>query len=210
VAGDPKAPGVFISVTRRGAPPATATATNVTLTPDTKLVLWDAGRPPAVLATAAELNRDLHQNPRLPVAITPYPSPSGNEVAVAVQPPYGSTTSGIVIMNRAGRVLSTVAASAGPTGADRIAWSPSGTALAYPAGGRRGAALGIWTNRGQVRREPFPASTAAEYQSCLWSPDGQSVICASGGTGQQWVIATMAGDTMTPLHGPGAPVAWLP
>jgi hypothetical protein len=209
-AGDPKTAGVFISVARRGPPVATATATNLSVGPDSKLWLRDAGRPAVLLATAADLDRDLHQSPRLQVAMTPYPSPSGNEVAVTVQPQSGSTTSGIVILNRSGRVLGTVATSAGPTGADHIAWSPSGTALAFPAGGRGGAALGIWIKSGQVKREAFPASTAAEYQSCLWSPDGQSIICASGGTGQQWVIATMAAHAMTPIQGPGAPVAWLP
>jgi hypothetical protein len=209
-AGDPKTAGVFISVARRGPPVATATATNLSVGPDSKLWLRDAGRPAVLLATAADLDRDLHQSPRLQVAMTPYPSPSGNEVAVTVQPQSGSTTSGIVILNRSGRVLGTVATSAGPTGADHIAWSPSGTALAFPAGGRGGAALGIWIKSGQVKREAFPASTAAEYQSCLWSPDGQSIICASGGTGQQWVIATMAAHAMTPIQGPGVPVAWLP
>jgi hypothetical protein len=197
VAGDPKAVGVFISVARRGPPAATATATNLSVAPDSKLWLRDAGRPAVLLATAANLDRDLHLSPRLQVEMTPYPSPSGNEVAVTVQPQFGSNTSGIVILNRSGRVLSTVATSAGPTGGDSIAWSPSGTALAFPQSGR-------------VKREAFPSSTAAEYQSCLWSPDGQSIICASGGTGQQWVIATMAAHNMTPIHGPGAPVAWLP
>lgn len=209
-AGDPKAAGVFAAVARRGPPVATATASSMSAAPDSKLWLRDAGRPAVLLATAAGLDRDLHQSPRLPVAITPYPSPSGNEVAVTVQPQYGSTTSGIVILNRSGRVLGTVATSAGPPGTDSVAWSPSSTALAFPAGGRGGAALGIWIRSGQVKREAFPASTAAEYQSCLWSPDGQSIICASGGTGQQWVIATMAAHAMTPIHGPGAPVAWLP
>ena len=208
--GDPKAAGVFIPVPRRGPPVATSTATNLAVAPDTKLLLRDAGHPPVLLATAADLNRDLRQSPRLPVAITPYPSPSGNEVAVKVQPQYGSGTSGIVILDRSGRVLGTVATSAGPAGADPIAWSPSATALAFPAGGRGGPALGIWIRSGQVKREAFPPSTAAEYQSCLWSPDGQSIICASGGSGQQWVIATMAAHKMTPITGPGAPVAWLP
>jgi hypothetical protein len=209
-AGDPKAVGAFISVARPGPPAATATATNLSVAPDSKLWLRDAGRPAVLLATAADFDRDLHQSPRLQVALTPYPSPSGNEVAVTVQPQYASSTSGVVILSRAGRVLGTIATSAGPTGNDRVAWSPSGTALAFPAAGRGKPALGIWTQGGQLRKTPFPASTAAEYKYCLWSPDGQSVLCASGDVGQQWVIATMAAHKMTPIHGPGAPVAWLP
>jgi hypothetical protein len=206
VAGDPQAAGVFASVAGR----VVATTAVSHVVPDSRVELRDAGQPVVVLATAAELDHDLHQSRHLPVALTSYPSPSGNEVAVTVQPEYGSSTSGVVILNRAGKVLGTIATSAGPVGTGSVAWSPSGTSLAFPAAGRTSPSLTIATMTGQLQRQPFPASTAAEYRYCLWSPDGQSIICASGGVGQQWVIATMAAHVMTPVHGPGAPVAWLP
>ncbi len=82
VAGDPQAPGAFVSVAAPAAPSAVA----VQGTADSEIVLRDAGRPPVLLATAGALNSDLGCARGLPASLEPAPSPSGNEVAVAVRP----------------------------------------------------------------------------------------------------------------------------
>lgn len=202
VAGDPRSRGVFVSVAGQVGPTANITA----IVPDSRIELRQAGRPAVRLAVAAALNRALDQDPRLPVALTPFPSPSGSEIAVTVQPRGGGSTSGIVVLSRAGRVLGTVATPNGPAGSDAVSWSPSGASLAFTAVGPGGPDLSIWTVGG-VRTQPFPA--AVRYSYCVWSPDGKSILCA-GGQRQRWIIASTTGGAMVQETGPGFPVAWLP
>jgi hypothetical protein len=106
------------------------------------------------LATAARLNRDLGKRKSLPVMLIPYPSPSGDTVAVTVQP-QGAANMGIVFLNRAGRVLGLVPASADP--ADGPAWSPSGATMAVPVLHGATADLTIWTVSGRIRTRAVPA-----------------------------------------------------
>jgi hypothetical protein len=200
VAGDPQAPGVFVSV----AAPPRASATVTEAFPDSRVELRDAGRPPVVLATAGTLDRDLGYPADLSVALIPYPSPSGTEVAVVVLPAAGRPAAGIVILNRSGRLLGTAAGSAGLP----PAWSPSGAALAYDA---VGSALTVWRPGGRTVTQPIPP-TGSGY-SCIWSPDGMSILCASLAPtgGGQWEIASAAGrGKPVAVRGPGLPLAWLP
>ena len=97
VAGDPQAPGAFVSVAAPAAPSA-----SIQGGADAQIVLRDAGRPPVLLATAAALNSDLGYARSLPASLDPVPSPSGSEVAVAVRP-EGASVTGIVILNRTGQ-----------------------------------------------------------------------------------------------------------
>ena len=126
-AGDPRGRGVFVSIAGQVAP--TTSVTDVS--PDTRVELREAGGPARVLATAAAINRALGQDPRLRVALTPYPNPSGSRIAVTVQPQIGGSTSGVVIMTRAGRVLGTITTPKGPrartpsTGPPRVPRWPS-------------------------------------------------------------------------------------
>ena len=203
VAGDPRGRGVFVSV----AAPVAPTTSVTDVAPDSRVELREAGRPRQVLATAATINRALGQGPRLPVELTPYPNPSGTEVAVTVQPQSGSSTSGVVVLNRAGRVLGTVATPKGPIGSDAVSWSPAGTSLAFTSAAD-GSALSIWSS-GQLRTQPFPASATANY--CLWSRDGKSLLCTSGQhNGQRWLFASPSGGAMARVTGSGLPIAWLP
>ena len=204
VAGDPRARGVFVSV----AAPVAATTSVTDVAPDSRVELREAGRPRQVLATAATINRALGQGPRLPVELTPYPNPSGTEIAVTVQPQNGSSTSGVVVLNRAGRVLGTVATPKGPIGSDAVSWSPAGTSLAFTSAGPNGSALSIWSS-GQLRTQQFPASATANY--CLWSQDGKALLCTSGqDNGRRWLFARPSGGAVTAVTGSGLPVAWLP
>jgi hypothetical protein len=214
IAGDPQSAGVFSSTAGK----VLATTGVTTAIPDTNVVLQRAGHRPQVLATDAELQRDLHrkggqaaQKASQGAELVPYPSPSGDAVAITVTPQDGSRDPGVVILSRSGRILGDVPTTDGPIPSAAPAWSPSGSALAFVGSGPGGPALYIWTRAGnKVHRYPFPSATAGQYKFCLWSPDGQSLLCSADHPAQQWVIATMPGHTMTPLHGPGTPVAWLP
>lgn len=207
IAGDPGSIGAFTST----AGPPVASATVITISPDINVVLQRPGRRPQVLATVADLERDLGQKASEPGELVPYPSPSGDAVAITVMPDTGARNPGLVILSRSGRVFGTVPATRGPVAGKPLAWSPSGAALAYVGAGRGGPSLDVWTRNGnRVRSYPFPSSTAGTYRFCLWSPDGQSVLCAADHPGPQWLVATMPGHSMTALHGPGTPVAWLP
>ena len=75
--------------------------------------------------------------------------------------------------------------------------------------GATGPALSIWSG-GQLRTEAFP--TGAKPSSCLWSPDGKTLLCGYGGqeNSRQWLLASASGGAMTVAAGTGFPVAWLP
>jgi len=213
VAGDPQAPGAFVSV---AAPPSpTAVSVPGSADSDSEIVLRDAGRPPVLLATAATLNSDLGYARSLPASLDPVPSPSGSEVAVAVRP-QGASVTGIVILNRTGQILGRALT---PFGTQSIpAWSPSGRSLAYLASVDGGGTpeLRIWTIGrpavtsvlpGSVRPASALSAAGTGYGVCIWSPDGMSILCGVGGG---WAIAKAAGGRMAAVHGPGSPVAWLP
>jgi hypothetical protein len=203
VAGDPQGRGVFVSV----AGPVAPTTSVTDVSPDSRLELREAGLPTRVLATAAAINRALGQDPRRPVALTPYPNPAGTQIAVTVQAQSGGSTSGVVILNRRGRVLGTVATPNGPAGSDAVSWSPSGLSVAFTSIGPGGPDLRIWSP-GQLRTEAFPAGSKDNF--CLWSPDGQTLLCSSGqDNGRRWLFASPSGGAMTAVTGPGLPVAWL-
>ncbi len=206
VAGDPMAAGAFVSV---AAPPG-ASATGTQVSPDSRVELRNAGQPALVLATAGSLNRDLGQGRNDPVQLIPYPDPSGDKIAVVVVSASDSQVGGgIVVLNRAGRVLATVATPFGVPGIP--AWSPSGASLAYGSTGSTGNALFIWTvgRPGAPRAIPSGDST---YVRCVWSPDGRSILCAATAeTGAQgWAVGTTSSGAMTMVGGSGQPVAWLP
>jgi hypothetical protein len=204
VAGDPAADGVFASVAAVRRPARQSTG------PDSSVELRDAGRPAVVLATAAELNADLGRKQGAPVVLTPYPSPAGDRVAVTVSPLSGSKTSGIVVLNRTGKVLARRLVPQGPLIGAVPAWSQSGHSLAYAATGT-GPAVRIWTIGGASLTEAVPGS-AARYNTCMWSPDGHWVLCDAGRILSQnaWAIGPAAGGSMKPLHAPGFALAWLP
>jgi hypothetical protein len=206
VAGDPAAEGVFAALT---APPR-ASAAVLTGHPDARVVLRDAGRPQAVLATASALSHAVGLARRLPVSLAVYPAPSGAQVAVTVRPAAGGSDGGLVILSRSGRIITTLRArgGAGPVVGVPV-WSVSGRALAYLSASTSGVpALSVWSGGGRISTSPLPSS-AGRYGTCVWSPDGRSVLCPAG-SGSEWVVAPAAGGRPAVARGRGFPVAWLP
>jgi hypothetical protein len=199
-AGDPQSEGVFVSV----AAPPRASAHGNQITPDGRLELRVAGHRPKILATAATLNHALGASRSRQVALTPYPSPSGSDVAVGVETVTANPTEAIVVLSRAGKMIDTPLPPGPPAG---LAWSPDGTSLAYVTLGARGRDLTIWNAGGGSITGTFPF-TGARYSTCVWSPDGVSVLC-SDYTGAHWAVAPARGGQMTAIPGHGVPVAWI-
>ncbi|HEY5988543.1 MAG TPA: hypothetical protein VIV12_19505 [Streptosporangiaceae bacterium] len=199
-AGDPQTVGAFVTVA--GAPRPSSAGNQVI--PDARLELRQAGHAPVTLATAAGLNHGLGASRRRQVALIPFPSPSGNQVAVEVQTATANTTAEIVVLSREGKVLDTPAAPGLPV---RLAWSPDGTSLAYVTLGTTGLGLTRWTVGGGAITMSFPF-TGARYGTCVWSPDGASILC-SDRAGRHWAIAHATGGQMIPVRGRGVPIAWV-
>ncbi len=220
VAGDPQAPGAFVS--SAGSP--VASGTPVQVTPDADVELRDAGHPPVVLATAAAINSDLGVVDQA-VQLVPVPDGAGDKIAVVVRPVSGSGLGGIVVLDRAGQMLA--ATPPGPTFVPGLpAWSPDGKSLAYVAFGQGGgleASLFIWHVGSQPRFIAIPKGASPQAKAaggrvlvvpswCIWSPDGKSVLCSTDPQAGQrsWAVTTITAREMTALPGPGFPVAWLP
>ena len=199
VAGDPVAEGVFAALT---APPR-ASAAVLTGNPDARVVLRDAGRPQAVLATAGTLSHAVGLARSLPVSLAVYPAPRGTEVAVTVRPAAGGSDGGLVILSRSGRIIKRLPArsAAGPALGAPV-WSVSGRALAYLSASSSGApALSVWSGGGRISIHPLPSS-AGRYGTCVWSPDGRSVLCPAA-SGSEWVVVPAAGGPPAVARGPG-------
>ena len=201
VSGDPARPGVFTSV----AAPIHATAEANQEFPDSRVELRDAGRARVTLATAAQLERDLHLPASVQAALLPIANPAGDKIAVAVQPTSATARPGVVVLTRTGHVLQTFA---GLSGLIVPVWSPSGPSLAFAAGGAQ-AQLYIWTGGSRTERVRLPAG---EYASCVWSPDAAWILCprqGASGNGQAWELTSSNGATTVHTSGPGFPIAWL-
>jgi hypothetical protein len=201
VTGDPARPGAFTSV----AAPIRPTASANQVFPDSRVELRDAGQGRVTLATIAQLDRDVHLPAGSQAALFPFASPSGDKIAVAVQPTSAPSRAGVVVMTRTGHVIRTFT---GLPGLIAPVWSQSSKAIAFATSGQR-PELYIWggTSRTETVRLP-----AGEYGSCVWSPDGAWVLCPAQGasaSGQTWMLTSADGSTTVRTAGPGFPIAWL-
>jgi hypothetical protein len=217
-AGDPQTPGAFVSV----AAPPVASTTSTQVNPDSEIELRVAGQAPVVVATAASINSDLGVE-NDPVALLPFPDPTGDKILVAVQPAVQGAFGGLVVLSRSGQLLGATAPSQTGGFIGEPAWSPSGDALAYvdfspvvQANGqiKAGSNLVIWPPGGKASRTSFQTSSVDRSGGgrCVWSPDGSAVLCsAETQPGRYtWAIAKIGAQSVTVVPGPGLPVAWLP
>ena len=209
-AGDPESDGAFVSV---GAPRAANDVVpgGIDAVPDVRLELRDIGQPPLPLATAPQLNADVHDTPNQWVNLGIFPDRDGQKIAVVLNPVGGTeTNSPVVIIDRRGRVLDVVPAGVGPMEYTSVYWSPDGTSLAYATISSLGTALAVLRHDEVATQNLEPGTSVA---GCTWSPDSAWVLClAASAPTQNWLLAS--NDAMlSPIYSlpaRGAPVAWLP
>lgn len=202
-AGDPGTLGAFVVQPQGITRSSTGNFDNV---PDARLEYVAARHKPVLLATAGKLNKMVGLAAAAQVSIFPFPSPSGDNVAVEVMPQAGHQAAGVVVMNRAGTVVASIPASLGAESG--LAWSPSGQSLAFVTQSGTGLAVGIWGIAGQSQTVEFPYGKV-QYTGCLWAPDGAALLC-SDFKGQHWAVVSTATGQMVGEPGRGQPVAWLP
>ncbi|HEX9033567.1 MAG TPA: hypothetical protein VF834_17130 [Streptosporangiaceae bacterium] len=195
-AGDPQAPGVFAPVGWPSLP------LHDGVTPDVRLELRDAGAPPRVLASSASLRHILGISARATVTLRAIPNPQGTMVAVEVQPTSPGSSAGVVVLDRRGKVLGFE--STGSPAIPAIAWSLSGTTLAFVGSGAIGPELTEWDVGAQSSTVnlPFGMSTPA---GCMWSPDATAVLC--GTSHGAWTI--LSAGVPHRVTGRGLALAWL-
>ena len=213
VAGDPQALGVFVTV----AAPLGRTPTSLAGSPDSGVVLRDAGHAPERLATAAQLVRDLGLHGQPPVSLAVFPSPSGREVAITIRPAAGGPARGIVVLSRSGHLIARIPGALA-TGGGALGdgtepvppvWSASGRYLAFLSAGQSGRpGVGIWSAGRHLVAAQLPPANGS-YRSCVWSPDGRQILCAAAGG--DWAVASAGGGGPAGVaRGAGSPVTWLP
>ncbi len=118
--------------------------------------------PPALLATSSQLNEYVGSVPSTPIQLAIYPNPSGDAVAVVLNPITPVTGNvPMVVLNRNGQLLAALTDRDGPIYGTQPIWSPSGRQLAYPTYTDTGAALAIATESGAVQdlSAPSPETT---------------------------------------------------
>jgi hypothetical protein len=209
-AGDPQALGAFVSV----ASPASSRAVPVggyLGLGDSRVELRDAGQPPRVLATAAQVNTALGQPAGQPVHLNLFPNPAGTAVAVTANPPLGAEHNvGAVIIDRAGRLVAVVPATVGPAEYSWLSWSPDGRSLAYQTGTPGGASVAVWREGGRTLIRTAPDNRAA-FGYCLWSPDGSAILCPTSESARDdWDQGAADGGELFAVPAPGTPIVWLP
>jgi hypothetical protein len=197
-AGDPQAPGAFVSY----AHPSRVTPPDG-VHPDIGVELRDAGAAPKVLVTSARIDHVLGITPRYGVTLVPYPNPQGTMVAVAVQAISSDVPGGVVVYSRAGKLLGFQMV--GPSGVRGLAWSRPGTMLAFAGQGNNGAELTQWEVGSQSTTSEMPVSLR-QIDECAWSPDELSVLCGGGAAGAWWIVQSGVTYTFT---GQGMVLAWL-
>ncbi len=209
-AGDPRALGAFVTVAAThqpgGLPP-----TGLNGLADTQVDLRDSGRPAELLATAAQLDGYVDQNPGEPVNLSVFPDHDGGKVAVMINPiGEEETNSPMVILDRHGQVLGAVGSAAGPTEYTAPYWSPDDTSLAYATFGSVGTSLAVLNGSNHIAVQALQPTSS--IGACAWSPDSTWVAClATSPSIDGWLLARND-DSLTPIStvpGRGTPLLWI-
>ena len=203
--GDAQSLGAFASIPAQQHQPLLARPASS----DTEVELLIVSMPPALLATSSQLNEYVGSVPSTPIQLAIYPNPSGDAVAVVLNPITPVTGNvPMVVLNRNGQLLAALTDRDGPIYGTQPIWSPSGRQLAYPTYTDTGAALAIATESGAVQdlSAPSPETT---FGHCVWSPDSTYVLCQSRTANRyQWLYSTPTDDSLISAPSPGTPLAW--
>jgi hypothetical protein len=210
-AGDPQVLGAFVTVPLPEQPAVAGALAGINGLVDDRVELRDVGQDPIVLATSAQLERDIGQVPAGPVNLTVYPDGNGQKVAVEVNPiGSGLANGGLVVLDRRGRLLGAIGRDQGPTEYTTPYWSPDTTALAYQTFSSVGTSLAVLNSRYQVATQSLESTTSVD--GCTWSPDSAWVVClAVSPYTDNWLLASND-EALTPIYSVPArnrPVVWL-
>jgi hypothetical protein len=203
--GDAQALGAFVSV------PAQLHQSQIAhpAGPDTEVDLLIASMRPEVLATSSQLNGYVDSLPSTPIQLEIDPSPSGDAIAVLLNP-LSPVTGNVpmVVLDRQGHLLAALTDRAGPIYGTQPIWSPGGREIAYPTYTNTGAALAVATETGTVQDLSAPTANTTIGQ-CVWSPNSTDVLCQSRSANRdRWVYATPTSDSLISAPSPGSPLAW--
>jgi hypothetical protein len=204
--GDAQSLGAFVSV------PSDPDETGMgAVSADAGVELRVAGESPELLSTSAEINQYVGSPPSRQVTLSVYPNPTGDAIAVAVNPVSPTKDNdAMVILNRQGRLLASFSDLLGPIRGSEVVWSPGGHQLAYPTDTTTGTALATATETGTV----FPVSPPSgdtTFGPCVWSPTSTEVLCQSrtANGNSSWLYAISSSPKMIPAPSRGSPLAWI-
>jgi hypothetical protein len=177
--------------------------------PDSRIEYRTPGKPPVTLTTAVQLARAAKLHGAGHLELTPYPSPSGKQIAVDVTSAGAGVAApeSVVVLTRTGQVVGKLAA----TGLQQLAWSSDGDRLLLLQ------STGHLTTWAPGSGAPAPAVTlpgaAAGWGNCVFSPFTTYVVCADFGTNSsvtRWALIRLSDRALVtePTH--EVPVDWSP
>jgi hypothetical protein len=209
VVGDPATNGAWVSVAH-GLP--TGTDQNPQQ-PDSRIERRQPHRAPVTLASAAELARAAGFHGAGPVELTPYPSPSGKEIAVDVLS-TGNTAGrpeSVVVLTRTGKVVGQI----GAINLRQLSWSSDGSQLLVLQSPNE---LSTWQPDSGPPTTPAVhlPSSAAGWGACLFSPFGTYIVCeastptAGAVTVSKWALLRISDRAVVTEPAHEVPVDWSP
>lgn len=208
VAGDPATYGAWVSVAH-GLPTGTDQDPQQ---PDSRIEHRQPHHAPATLATATQLARAAGLHHAGAVQLTPYPSPTGKEIAVDVLS-TGATAGrpeSVVVLTRTGHVVGHI----GAVNLQQVAWSSDGSRLLMIQSPN---ILTTW-QPGSVPPAPVVQlpSAAAGWGACVFSPFGTYVVCAAFTDGvndrpvSRWALMRISDRAVVTEPASQIPVDWSP
>jgi hypothetical protein len=177
--------------------------------PDSRIEYRAHGKAPVTLTTAAAMARAAHLHGASHLQLTPYPSPSGKQIAVDVAATSSSAAGpeAVVILTRTGKVVGHLAA----TDLDQLAWSTDGKRLLVLQSPSR---LTTWM---PGTGSPGPVVTLPNspggWGSCVFSPFSTYLVCASftdSGSVSRWALIRLSDQALVTEPATEVPVDWSP
>jgi hypothetical protein len=179
---------------------------------DAGVQLLGVGKPPVDLLSSAELAKQLGlvAGQSLAISLLGF-SPNGQLLAVYVWQisSDGSvpTASGVVLLDRTGRVLGNLRQGHLWANLQVALWSGDRRLIMW-VGAATGPAALVWDITGPPREVLAPQDARTLFNPpCISAPDNRHVLCGDSGT---WVVIdVVTGKMMSFDNVPGTPLAWV-